>query len=209
VDAIRDLGPRELEETVRLIDSADAPIVGLALTGIEDTWPIEAFAFIRREADMLGLGVEVHAGEMGGPDSIAASLDVLGADRIGHGVAGARDPELLARLVRDQVPLDVCPTSNVRIGLYPSLEEHPVGRLIEAGANVTISSDDPPFMGVTLTDELRTVSRLAALTGDSVVDLQRRAARAAFLPEADRSALVRRLDAWTPPGDGPAVGVVR
>lgn len=200
VDAIRDFGPAELESTIRLVEDADAPIVGLALTGIEGTQPAEEFAFIRREADRLGLGVEVHAGEMGPPESIAESLDLLGADRIGHGVAAVNDEALLTRLVRDEVPLDVCPTSNVRIGFYPSLEAHPVASLWRAGANITISSDDPPLMGVTLSDELRTTVRLAGLSRDDLATLQRRAARAAFLPASEQRALEARIDAWLEAG---------
>jgi aminodeoxyfutalosine deaminase len=196
VDAIRDFGPPELEATFRLIEDADAPIVGVGLTGAEDTWPTADFAFIRRQADELGLGVEVHAGEMGPPASVTASLDVLGADRIGHGVASARDPGLLDRLVRDQVPLDVCPTSNVRIGLYPSLEAHPFVQFWRDGVNMTISSDDPPLMHVTLTEELANVVRLAQLSRSDLAELQRRAARAAFLPDHERAALVARIDAW-------------
>jgi aminodeoxyfutalosine deaminase len=198
VDAIRDAGPEELRETIRIIEDADAPIVGLGLTGIEGTWPVEDFAFIRPEADRLGFGIEVHAGEMGPPESVAASLDILGADRIGHGVAVVRDPTLLARVVRDRVPLDVCPTSNVRIGLYPSLADHPVRELWEAGATITISSDHPPYFGVTLVDELQ---RTAAVVGWSVADLvelQRRAARVSFLPAVDPAAWEERVAG---PGD--------
>lgn len=196
VDAIRNDGPGDLEETFRLIEAADAPIVGVALTGIEDSWPINDFAFIRREADRLGLGVEVHAGETGPPESVAASIDVLGADRIGHGVAAIDDSGLLARLVRDRIPLDVCPTSNVRIGLFPSLEAHPVVRFWKAGVNMTISSDDPHLMGTSLTQELRHVVRLAGLSAADLAELQRRAARVAFLPGSDRRALEARVDAW-------------
>ncbi len=200
VDAIRNDGPAELESTLRLIEAADAPIVGVGLTGIEDTWPTEDFAFIRREADRLGIGVEVHAGEMGPPASIAASIDVLGADRIGHGVAAIDDSALLERLVRDRVPLDVCPTSNVQIGLFPSLEAHPVARFWEAGVNMTISSDDPWLMGARLTDELRSVVRLAGLSRADLAELQRRAAQSAFLASAERLALEAHIDAWAAAG---------
>jgi adenosine deaminase len=196
VDAIRNDGPGDLEEVFRLIDAADAPIVGVGLTGIEGSWPVADFAFIRGEADRLGLGVEVHAGEMGPPESVAASIDVLAADRIGHGVAAINDAGLLARLVRDRVPLDVCPTSNVQIGLFPSLEAHPVARLWKAGVNMTISSDDPHLMGTSLTQELRNVVRLARLSAADLVELQRRAARVAFLAEPDRRALEARVGAW-------------
>ena len=209
VDAIRNDGPGDLEEVFRLIEAADAPIVGVGLTGVEDTWPIAEFAFIRREADLLGLGVEVHAGEMGPPESVTASIDVLGADRIGHGVAAINDGPLLARLVRDRVPLDVCPTSNVQIGLFPSLEAHPIARFWQAGVNMTISSDDPHLMGTSLTQELRHAVRLAGLSAADLGELQRRAARVAFLPRPDRRALEARVDSWaeaTRPGSAARPG---
>lgn len=196
VDAIRNDGPGDLIETLRLIDDADAPIVAVGLTGIEDTWPIADFAFIRDAADQRGLGVEVHAGEMGPPESIARSLDVLGADRIGHGVAAIYDSALLDRLVRERVPLEVCPTSNLQIGLFASLEEHPVSRFWEAGVNISISSDDPPLMGTSLTDELRGVVAVAGLGRRDLAELQRSAARAAFLPTGERAALESLIDNW-------------
>ena len=196
VDAIRNDGPSELRETLALVDDADAPIVAIGLTGIEDTWPVEDFAFIRDAADRRGLAVEVHAGEMGPPSSIAASLDVLGADRIGHGVAAIDDPALLERLVRDQVHLEVCPTSNLQIGLFPSIEEHPVLPFWSAGVNMSISSDDPPLMGTSLTAELQMVARTGGLDRSDLAALQRQAARAAFLPDADRADLVAAIDRW-------------
>ena len=196
VDAIRDLGGAEADATLRLVEGADAPIVGLGLTGIEGTMPVEDFLPFRAAARRLGLGFEVHAGEMGPPSSIVESLDVLEADRIGHGVAAIRDPALVDRLVRDQVVLDVCPSSNVAIGEYPSLEAHPLTAFWRAGVNMTISSDDPPFFRTTLTDELRHVVRLAGLSRADLAELQRRAARAAFAPEATKAGVVARIDAW-------------
>ncbi len=114
------------------------------------------------------MGFEVHAGEMGPPESITEALDVLGADRIGHGVAAIYDPLLLDRLVREQVPLDVCPSSNISIGLFPSWRPTPLRTYWERGANMTISSDDPPFFGTTLTDELRNIVRVGGLTLDDL-----------------------------------------
>lgn len=145
------MGRAQADATLSLVEGADAPIVGLGLTGIEGTVPVEEFLPFRAAAQRLGLGFEVHAGEMGPPESIVESLDVLQADRIGHGVAAIRDPALLERLVRDQVVLDVCPSSNIGVGLFPSLEAHPVAAFWRAGVNMTISSDDPPFMRTTLT----------------------------------------------------------
>ena len=189
VDTIRDFGRSEAEATLRLVAHADAPIVGLGLTGVEGTVPVEEFVEFRRESRRLGLGFTVHAGEMGPPASIVASLDVLEADRIAHGVAAIRDPSLLERLIRDQVPLDMCPSSNVGIGLFPSLEDHPVVPFWQAGVTMTISSDDPPFFGTSLTDELRHVVQLAGLSRSDLIELQLRAAHVSFAPPTARAEL--------------------
>jgi len=196
VDAIRDFGQAEALATIDLVEHADAPIVGLCLTGVESTEPIENFLVLREASTRLGLGYEVHAGEMGPPESITEALDVLGADRIGHGVASIHDPAVLARVTRDQVMLDVCPSSNVGIGLFPSLEAHPVAKFWREGVNMTISSDDPPFFHTTLTDELRHVVRLAGLTCDDLLELQRRAIRNSFASPGVKAAVTAELDAW-------------
>jgi len=196
VDAIRDFGRPEAEATLRIVEAADAPIVGLCLTGREGTVPTTEFVDFRAEARRLGLGFEVHAGEMGPPSSIVESLDILEADRIGHGVAAIHDLVLLDRLVREQVVLDVCPSSNVGTGLFPSLEAHPVAAFWRAGVNMTISSDDPPFFNTTLIDELSCVVRLAGLSRADLATLQQRAARAAFADDKIRDAMVAHVDAW-------------
>jgi adenosine deaminase len=200
VDAMRDYGRAEADETIALVEAADAPIVGLCLTGVDSPEPIETFHVLREAADRLGMGFEVHAGEMGPPESIVEALDVLGADRIGHGVAAIYDPPLLERLIRDQVPLDVCPSSNVSIGLFPSWEAHPVRAYWERGANMTVSSDDPPFFATTLTDELRAFVRVAGLTRDDLGELQRRAARNSFASPELKAQLIAEIDAWAAAG---------
>jgi adenosine deaminase len=200
VDSMRDFGAAEAAATLSLVEAADAPIVGLGLTGIEGTMPVPDFVPFRAAARRLGLGFEVHAGEMGPPSSIVESLDILEADRIGHGVAAIRDAELMERLVRDQVVLDVCPSSNVAIGAYPSLETHPMAEFWRAGVNMTISSDDPPFFGTTLIDELRHVVRVCGLTRADLAELQRRAARASFAAPAIKADILARIDAWAANG---------
>ena len=199
IDVIRDLGRQEAEDTLRLVEAADAPIVGLGLTGIEGTVPTEDFVAYRQEARRLGLGFEVHAGEMGPPSSIVSALDVLEADRIGHGVAAIRDEAVLARLIRDHVVLDVCPSSNVAIGEFPSLEAHPMTEFWQRGVEMTISSDDPPFFATTLSDELRHLVRIAGLEREDLATLQRRAARHSFAPPDVRESIVATIDEWVGP----------
>ncbi len=196
IDALRNRGPADAERTVALVAEADAPIVGLGLTGKEDPANEADFKVLRRAADRLGFGLTVHAGEAGPPASIRAALDDLGADRIGHGISAVRDAELLARLASEQVPLEICPSSNVRLGLVTSLDEHPFPELWRAGVNTTVNSDDPAFFATSLRDELRHVARLADLGRWGLAELQRRAAQAAFAPADLRGRLLAAIDRW-------------
>lgn len=193
VDTPRDVGVAAAHRTVEMVEGADAPIVGLGLSGIEGSVTEGEFRVLREAADELGLGLAAHAGETGGPERVWAALDDLGADRIGHGVASAGDAALVERLVRDGVPVEVCPSSNVSLGVFESLEDHPFPELWRAGVNVTINSDDPPFFSTTLTNELSRAAHLAELTKDDVLELQRRAARAAFATHDERSRLEEQV----------------
>lgn len=114
-----------------------------------------------------------------------------------HGVAADRDPNPVARLVRDQVPLDICPTSNVAVlEQYSSLEGHPVARFWSAGVNLTVSSDDPPFFGTTLTDELQRVARVTAFSIEDLMELQQRAVRNAFASDATKEWCTKQIENW-------------
>ena len=196
VDAQRDLGPDDAMANVRLVENADAPISGLGLSGPQGEWREDDFIVLRQAADRLHLGLAVHSGEEGPPDQVRASLDDLGADRIAHGVAAAKDPDLIERLKRDAVPLDMCLSSNVGLGIFPSLEAHPFARFWWEGLNVNVSTDDPGFLSTTLIDELRHAARLADMSRADLADLQRRAALAAFAPADTRRRLVAVIDAW-------------
>lgn len=193
VDTPRDNGVAAANRTVEMAEGADAPIVGLGLSGIEGSVPEGEFRVLREAADRLDLGLVAHAGETGGPERVWAAIDDLGADRIGHGVASARDESLVKRLVQDAIPVEVCPSSNVALGIFESLDDHPFPKLWRAGVNVTVNSDDPPFFSTTLASELVHAARLAELTEDDLLELQRRAARAAFVPPDERKRLEERV----------------
>lgn len=198
VDAVRNFGPANGDQTVRLVEEAgDAPVVALGLAGTETAAACADFPMLRPAADRLGLGLVVHAGEIGPATEVAAALDLMRADRIGHGVAVVDDPAVLSRVVRDAVPLEVCPTSNVVLGTYPDLDSHPVTTLWAAGANLTVNSDDPPFFGTTLTEELRHAERLAGLGRADLALLQKRAIGASFLPDDVAVSLTADVEAWT------------
>lgn len=139
--------------TTLAIAGRNEGVVALGLAGTENGYPPEPFEPWFDRARAAGLHSVPHAGETAGPDSIWGAIRVLGAERIGHGVRALEDPNLLAYLVEHQLPLEVCPTSNVELGVYPSLAEHPLVQLYTAGARVTINTDTPAIFGITLNSE--------------------------------------------------------
>jgi aminodeoxyfutalosine deaminase len=195
-------GPELGVETVELVlRHRPAGLVSLGLGGQEVPRGQFRRAFeIARDA---GLHSVPHAGEAAGPESVWEAIDQLGAERIGHGVRCLEDPELVAELRRRRIPLEVCPTSNVRTGVVADLSEHPLPRLIEEGLLVTLNSDDPPMFGTTLRNEYIAVARTLGLGAAGLKDLARNAARAAFLPHAEAQALVAEIDAVPLPPPAP------
>ena len=136
----------------------DKGITALGLGGPEVDNPPEIFQETFERARAAGLPSLPHAGETGGPQSIWGSINSLNAVRIGHGVQCLEDPELVVYLRERQIPLDVNPTSNVCLGVTPTLAEHPLPKLLDEGLFVTINSDDPPMFDTTLTDEYLRIS---------------------------------------------------
>jgi aminodeoxyfutalosine deaminase len=131
----------------------DRGVVGLGLVGVADDRAMEPFARAFAIARNGGLGVVPHAGEVAGAESVQAALDVLGADRIRHGIRAEEDPVLVSELASRGTVLDVCPLSNLRTGVVPSLGEHPLPRLVAAGVRCSISTDDPAMFDTDLTRE--------------------------------------------------------
>ena len=177
--------------------SGPARVVGLGLDGNEAllgrTSP--KFTEVYARAHELGLGRTAHSGESSGPDGVWDALEHLHLDRVDHGVRSIEDPRLVEHLAASGVTLNVTPTSNVIVGLYPDVDHHPVGPLIEAGVPVTINSDDPKAMNVTLSGEFEKVSRSL---GWSLLDVEaatRRAIDAAFCDQDQAASLHRRIDA--------------
>lgn len=153
---------RPVEESFLVVDWAaqnmENGIIALGLGGPEVDNPPEIFQETFKRARAAGLPSLPHAGETVGPQSIWGSINTLYAVRIGHGVRCLEDPELVVSLRERQIPLDVSPTSNVCLGVAPTLAEHPLPKLLEEGLFVTINSDDPPMFDTTLTDEYLRIS---------------------------------------------------
>jgi adenosine deaminase len=138
---------------------------------------------------MAGVAGVPHAGETVGPASIWGALRALNAVRIGHGVRCLEDPVLVEELRARQIPLEVCPTSNVCLGVAPSLEEHPLPRLVAQGLYVTVNSDDPPMFNTSLNAEYLALQRVFGFTPTEIEELDLNAVRATLLPAKERAAM--------------------
>jgi aminodeoxyfutalosine deaminase len=191
-------GPAAAQLTLDVALSDRPPgLVSFGLGGPEIGVPREPFAPYFAKARAAGLHSVPHAGESTGPETIWDAIRHLGAERVGHGIAAVRDPELLAYLTGTGTALEVCPTSNVRTRSVPSLAEHPLPALVAAGVPVTINSDDPPMFSTTLNDEYLVAARLLGLDEAGVADLARAAVRASFLDDLGRRRLLAEIDSYT------------
>lgn len=168
-------------------------VVALGLSGIEADFSNEPFREHFAEAERLGLHRVAHAGEHAGPASIRSVLDAARAERIGHGVRAVEDPALVEELAERGVPLEVCPTSNLRLGVYPTMEEHPFDRLYRAGVRVSVNSDDPPFFGTTLSGEYVALAEAFGYGPAELAGLSLAALRHAFLSPDDAVAFEARF----------------
>jgi aminodeoxyfutalosine deaminase len=183
------------DETLRIAlqDRPDG-LVSFGLGGPEVGVPRPQFKSHFDQARAAGLHSVPHAGETTGPETIWDALRELGAERIGHGIAAAEDPRLMAHLAEHAIPLEICPTSNVRTRAIAEIEEHPLARLVAAGIPVSINSDDPPMFGTTLEEEYAVAARLLGLDADGVAGLARSAVSASFLPASGKTALLAEID---------------
>jgi aminodeoxyfutalosine deaminase len=185
------------EETLRIaLGERPEGLVSFGLGGPEIGVPRPQFKPYFDRARAAGLHSVPHAGETTGPETIWDAVRELGAERIGHGIAAARDPQLMAYLAEHGIPLEVCPTSNVRTRAVASLDEHPLATLVGAGVPVTINSDDPPMFGTTIEQEYAVAARLLDLDEAGVAELARAAARASFQAPAGRAAVLAEIDAY-------------
>ncbi|MCW2771350.1 MAG: adenosine deaminase [Aeromicrobium sp.] len=171
-------------------------LVSFGLGGPEIGVPRPQFEPHFQQAIAAGLRSVPHAGESTGPETIWDAVNLLGAERIGHGIAAAQDPALMAHLAEHQITLEVCPTSNVCTRSVPSLAEHPLPVLVAAGVPVTINSDDPPMFSTTLTDEYEVARELLSLDDAGLAELSRTAVRASFADDAMKRDLLAEIDAY-------------
>ena len=142
-----------------------------------------------------------HAGELDGPASVWRALDALDADRIQHGVRAIEDPALLARLAADEVCLDVCPTSNVCLKVVPSIEEHPLPQLLDAGIRCSLNGDDPLFFGASLLEEYELCRERLGLSDEQLATIARSSIDASGAPAGLKADARAGIDAWLATSD--------
>lgn len=187
--------PSDLTLEVALAGRARG-VVGFGLGGYEVNCPPEPFAHVFAPAKAAGLLSVPHAGETEGPASVWGALNDLEADRIGHGVRAIEDPALLDELKRRGIPLEVNPTSNIALRVYPDYAAHPFRRLDEMGLTVTVNSDDPPLFNTTLTHEYEVLAEHFGYDRAGLARIARNAYVIAGVEEDVKGRLLAEFDAW-------------
>ncbi len=171
-------------------------VVGFGLSNDERRGSTADFAPAFRIAERAGLLLAPHGGELRGPEHIRLCLDALGAQRLGHGVRSAEDPALLDRIVQAGVALEVCPVSNVALGVYSDLTSVPLPTLLTAGATVALGADDPLLFGSRLAGQYATMRAAHELTDAQLAELARMSVRASRAPDDLRARVLADIDAW-------------
>jgi len=200
-DIVRDipdemLNRRRAEYTLAVAEEGmNDGVVALGLGGGEVGNPPEKYAKWFEKALEAGLHSAPHAGETVGPESVWGAVRVLGAERLGHGVRSIEDSDLVAYLAEKHIPLEICPTSNVRLGVYANLASHPLPCLHRAGVPVTINSDDPPLFNTTLNDEVKLLADSFNFDINTIDEILLNAVRCSFLPVVEKHAMEARFQA--------------
>ena len=194
---VREFGLTVAEEMLELaLAYADQGIVGVDLAGHEEILRGYPFADVFQRARKAGLGVTIHAGEVGGADSVREAIELLGAQRIGHGVRSIEDHRVIRLLRERNITLEVCPTSNLQTGVVHTMMQHPLRDLYCLAVPVTINTDDPSVSDTTLTDEYL-ISIMGM--GLAIRDIQQsilNAARAVFLPPGEKQSLLQQFQGY-------------
>jgi len=194
---LRHLSGAEAVETMKAAMPFKDAITAVGLDSGERDNPPERFADAYEMARAAGLRAVAHAGEEGPPAYITGAIDLLGAERIDHGVACEQDEALLDRLVAEEIPLTMCPLSNVKLRVFDTMEDHNLKRLLDRGVKVMINSDDPSYFGGYLTDNYLAVQRALDLTRTDLVNLARNGIEATFLDDEAKESLLAELDSYS------------
>ena len=194
---LRHLPAGDAEETFDRARPWLDQILAVGLDSSERGFPPEPFAPVYSQARAAGLHAVAHAAEEGPASYVVASLDLLGCERIDHGVRAEEDPAVLDRLIRDRIPLTVCPLSNLALKGVDRLEDHNLGRLLAKGVRVTVNSDDPAYFGGYIGDNYIAVARALDLTFEDLATIARNSLDATFAAPADKERWLAELADFT------------
>ena len=194
VDLVRNLGSENAMKTLYEINEVkDMGIIGIGLGGAEKEYPPELFTDVFEKARNLGFKTTAHAGEAAGPQSIWGAIKKLKVNRIGHGTRAIEDPELLNYLADNQIPVELCPLSNLRTKVIDSIEEHPVRTFIDMGIPVSINTDDPKMFGNSLAEEYQALKDNFNFSNDDIYKIIRNSIHTTWLKENEKSTLINKF----------------
>jgi adenosine deaminase len=189
--------PEDALELARMaVSLKPAGVVSFGLHNQELDHPGAPFVAAFRYAKEHGLLITPHAGEFAGADSVMEAVDVLGADRIQHGIRAVEDPDVLAQLARQQICLDVCPTSNWRLGVVPDLESHPLRRILDAGVPCSINGDDPLMFSSPLLGEYELCRETLGLDDDHLAQIAKSSIQASAASPELKARAAKDIDQW-------------
>jgi aminodeoxyfutalosine deaminase len=188
-DIVRD-HPETQQDILEIVkQTGKEGVVALGLTGHEVVEPAKIFESTFLEAKRCNIKRTIHAGELNGPSSIWDALRLLHANRIGHGVRAIQDPALMDYLVKEQIPLELCPTSNIRLGIFPDFAHHPLRALWDAGVCITVNDDDPALFNTDMTQEYQVLVDHFGFDTDMLEKISLNAIHVSFLDEKQKKAL--------------------
>ncbi|MCJ7871839.1 adenosine deaminase [Phaeobacter sp. J2-8] len=195
VTCVRHFGPEQAKATARCAaETADEWLCGFGMGGDENIGQQKDYAYAFDMAREAGLRLTTHAGEWRGPEEVRNAVRDLKVERIGHGVRVIEDLSLVEELAEKSVVLEVCPGSNVALGVYPNIAAHPIEKLRERGVKVTVSTDDPPFFHTTMTREYEALAKTFKWDENDFDSLNQTAIDAAFCDQTTRDAIKQKLD---------------
>ena len=196
VTCVRHFGPDKARQTARCAaETKGRFITGFGIAGDEKIGKPKDFAYAFDMAREAGLRLTAHAGEWGGPDSVRDALRDLRVERIGHGARAIEDLALVDELAETGITLELCPGSNVALGIFPSFRKHPIGEMFRRGVKVTISTDDPPFFHTTMTREYEQLHEAFDWDDGVFAKISRTALDAAFCDQDTKAAILKKLGA--------------
>ncbi len=196
-DLVRDFGPQKALQTLHEVGEVknDFQVIGIGIGGSEQAYPPAPFADVFEQARLMGFYTSAHAGEAAGAENVAAALDVLRVDRIGHGTRAIEDPALVARLRDRQVPIEMCPISNLRTKITASIETHPIRTFFDQGLLLSVNTDDPKMFGNTLADEYELLIQKCRFSEDEIRQLIRMGIQSSWQSAAEKENLLAAFQA--------------